>query len=268
MQGFSDSKKMSIRLSNVDIGYIENGKKSVVSKSLSAYFQGGMLTCLLGNNGIGKSTLLRTIARLQPTLGGNVLLCSNQGETNVATLSRHQLSRTVGVVLTDRAYAINLTAYELVAMGRVPHTGFLGRLNANDKVAIDRALQTVGVADYAKKTVRSLSDGMLQRTMIAKALAQQTALILLDEPTAFLDFSSKVSIMRLLLHLAHDEGKTILMTTHDVQLSLKMSDSIAVMDNDSIDVATPQEMTAHRSLQQLIAAAGASINKDTLTIDF
>lgn len=264
----NDSQTTAIELRHLAIGYAQNGSIATVATELSARFEAATLTCLLGNNGVGKSTLLRTIARLQTALSGEVMLVGNSGTVDVAGMSRQEVAQTIGVVLTDRPYAINLTAQELVAMGRTPHSNMWGSLKESDREAIRRAMELTGVDDFAQKPIRSLSDGMLQKAMIAKALAQQTPVILLDEPTAFLDFQSKVAMMRLLTSLAHREKETILMTTHDVQLALKLSDSIAVMSSGGIDVASPREMAAHPSLESLIDSAGAKLDAETMTIEF
>lgn len=262
------SPTAAIELRNLSIGYTHGGHTSTVAEQLSARFEIGSLTCLLGSNGVGKSTLLRTIARLQAPLGGSVGLCQDGQTVDISTMSSRHIAQTIGIVLTDRPYAINLTTRQLVAMGRTPYTSVWGSLEATDTEAIDSAMQLTGVDLYAQKPIRSLSDGMLQKAMIAKALAQQTPIILLDEPTAYLDFKAKVDLMRLLLKLAHHAKKTILMSTHDVQIALKLSDRIAVMSNGGITAAPPHEMAARRELKDLVASAGASLNADTLTIDF
>lgn len=264
----NNCQNAAIELRHLSIGYEQNGDVATVATNLSARFEAATLTCLLGNNGVGKSTLLRTVARLQPALGGAVMLVDGSDTTDVAQLSRRQVAQTISVVLTDRPYAINLTAQQLVAMGRTPHSNMWGSLRETDRAAIRHAIEITGVGPFAQMPIRSLSDGMLQKAMIAKALAQQTPIILLDEPTAFLDFQSKVATMRLLASLAHEEKKTILMTTHDVQLALKLSDSIAVMSAGGIAVASPRQMAAEQSLQELISSAGASLDANTMTIDF
>lgn len=257
----------AICLRDLAIGYVHGRSVNRVATALSARFEAGKLTCLLGNNGVGKSTLLRTVAGLQRPLGGGVAIDTGSGRKEVAAMSRHELAMAVGVVLTDRPYAINLTVRELVAMGRTPHTGLFGSLAKADNESIDHAIELTGIGGFVHKTVRSLSDGMLQKAMITKVLAAQTPIILLDEPTAYLDFEAKAGMMRLLRRLAHDEHKTIIATTHDLQFSLWLADDIAVMSDDGIDVGTPREMSSHPALLSLINRAGAKLNPATLAIE-
>jgi len=258
---------VAIELRCLAIGYGLGRDKSSVAEALSAQFEAGKLTCLLGNNGVGKSTLLRTIAGLQRPLGGSVTIDIGSGRKNVAEMSRHELAMAEGVVLTDRPYAINLTVKELVAMGRTPHTGLLGRLSEADREAVNHAIEVTGIGGFAMKKVKNLSDGMLQKAMIAKTLAAQTPIILLDEPTAYLDFAAKADVMRLLWKLAHDENKTVLATTHDLQLALWYSDDVAVMSGDGVEVGSPHDMAHRMALQSLVSQAGARLNPATLAIE-
>ena len=169
-----------VAVEGLDIGYVSRHRRHVVAERLTAHAEGGTLTCLIGRNGSGKSTLLRTVARLQPNLGGRVEL----GGVDTAAFSALQLARTLGVVLTSRPDASNITVGEVVAMGRAPYTGFWGRLSDADHRIVDEAMQSVGISHMSHRRVCSLSDGECQKTMIAKTLAQQTPYILLDEPTA------------------------------------------------------------------------------------
>lgn len=213
--------KLTLKIENLTTGY---GDKTV-SCGLEAVVQPGVLTCLLGENGAGKSTLLRTIAGLQPPLGGRVLLCTDGGPvTDTATLSRSARSRLISVVLTEHPDMQMVTAGELVGMGRLPYTGFFGGLTAADRQLVDQAMELTGTQRFASRQINSLSDGERQKVMIAKALAQQTPVILLDEPTAFLDYPSKVEMMVLLRRLAREEGLTILLSTHDIDLALRHGD--------------------------------------------
>lgn len=261
-------ENLSLQLCHLSIGYEKGRQQHAVAQQLSAMFEGSKLTCLLGNNGVGKSTLLRTIAALQSPLDGSIKLVSHDAKIDLASLARHEVAKTIGVVLTDRPYTINMSTRELVAMGRTPHTDRMGRLTDTDKQIVCHAMETTGVDQFADIAVRKLSDGMLQKAMIAKAVAQQTPVILLDEPTAFLDFAAKTSTMRMLLRLAHSENKTIVMSTHDVQLALRLADSIAVMTSSQIEVGSPQQMAAHPMLQDMLGEAGCRLNKETMTIEF
>ena len=210
-----------LALNNLVIGY--DGKAIVSEMTLSLAL--GTLTCLLGNNGTGKSTLLKTLAGFLKPISGSVAY----GGRSLESLSAKEIATTVGVVLTGRTEGQLLTVEDMVGLGRSPYTGFFGRLGTDDRRIVDSCMEMIGISQLRHKPLSSLSDGEYQKAVIAKALAQQTPVILMDEPTAFLDFRSKVELMELSLHLAHSEGKTILMTTHDVNLALKIADTILLM---------------------------------------
>ncbi len=217
----------TIVISDLSIGY----KDKVVWQGLTADVTSGRLTCLLGVNGVGKSTLLRTIAGFQPPLAGMVQLANGAGKLrDVTLLSKSQLSKIVSVVLTQRPDVQNMTVREMVGMGRLPYSGFFGSLHADDERIVDEAMAATGIADFAPRMFHALSDGERQKVMIAKALAQQTPIILLDEPTAFLDYPSKVEMMKLLHRLATDYDKTILLSTHDLELALQLGDRLLTLD--------------------------------------
>ena len=199
----------SVVLHNLSIGYLTKGNEKVVASGLNATINNGELTCLLGRNGIGKSTLLRTLSAFQPALEGEIVISSTQPPSSITSLTDKQLSRLIGIVLTEKPDVQNMTIEELVGMGRSPYTGFWGTLDDEDKKIVGEAIQLVGIENLQGRMVYTLSDGERQKVMIAKALAQQTPIIYLDEPTAFLDFPSKVETMQLLRRLALEEQKTI-----------------------------------------------------------
>ena len=199
----------------------------VVSSGLTAGLCAGKVTCLLGPNGAGKSTLLRTLAGYQRALGGRMDDVSPE---------------TLGVVLTERMEAMGLSVREVVAMGRHPYTGYFGRLTAEDEQVVDKAMRLTHTEEFANRIFQSLSDGERQKVMIAKALAQETPIILMDEPSAFLDFPSKVELMLMLHDLAHNQGKSILLSTHDVGIALKTADMLWLMQNGGMETGTPQEL--------------------------
>ena len=196
----------TIQLNNLSIGYPDKklGRKYIVH-SINATLYGGQLTCLLGANGVGKSTLLRTLSGFLPPLEGDVIVA----DKSLQSYTDKERARTIGVVLTERPELHHLSVSELAGMGRSPYTGFWGRLSKEDEVIVDEALCMVGMEEMATRLVETLSDGERQKVMIAKALAQQTPVIFLDEPTAFLDYPSKVETMLLLRRLAHETGKII-----------------------------------------------------------
>lgn len=221
----------TIKIVNLSTGY-HRGKddERVVMSGMNATIKSGELTCLIGSNGVGKSTLLRTLSAFQPCIKGSVYLegCLLQDYTD------RELSKEVSVVLTGKPQVRNMTVEELVGLGRSPYTGFWGHLSNADKRIVDQSIELVGITKLKGRMVQMLSDGERQKVMIAKALAQQTPIILLDEPTAFLDFSSKVEMIRLLRQLAHEMNKTILLSTHDLELAVKLSDTLWKLDAEGI----------------------------------
>ena len=215
-------KKVVIQAQDLCIGYRTGKQEKIVHEHLSFQLHAGELTCLLGANGAGKSTLLRTLSASQPALDGNLSLLNKP----LKDYSEKERSRTIGVVLTDKTFAGGLTVYELIALGRQPHTGFFGRLHKEDRLIIEKAMDDVGITHKAKNYTAELSDGERQKVMIAKALVQECPLILLDEPTAFLDVVSRIEIMHLLHRLAVEQNKAILLSTHDIEQALVLSDKL------------------------------------------
>ena len=225
----------AITTNRLTVGY--RGHRVVEDISLS--LPCGRLVCLLGPNGAGKSTLLRTLCGFQPPIAGTVTISGS----DITTMSAAEVARLVSVVLTDRPLTPSLTDAEMVGMGRAPYTGFWGRLSDDDRRLVSEAMQTVGIDSLATRRMGQLSDGERQKVMIAKALAQHTPVIVLDEPTAFLDYPSKVAVMKTLARLAHDEGKTILMSTHDLELAAQLGDELMKIENKHIRKITADEVS-------------------------
>lgn len=225
---------MDITLSNLTIGY----KHKIVAKNINTSIIAGQLTCLIGPNGVGKSTLLRTISGFQKPIEGQVAI----GGKMISKLNNSERAMLVSVVLTSRPTVSRLTAWEMVGMGRSPFTGFFGKLRGKDRKAVEKAMEMTGTTALAQRMTEDLSDGESQKIMIAKALAQQTPVMLLDEPTAFLDFDSRVDLMRLLAHLAHETGKTILLSTHDLGLACRLGDRLLELQADGITDKTKKEV--------------------------
>ena len=253
----------SIELRDVTTGYRSHGKDFRIGIHLTGQIQSGMLTILLGTNGAGKSTLLRSLSRSQPVLSGEIFL---EGRS-LNHFSRNELARTVGVVLTEREhYGDNLTTEETIALGRTPYTGFWDKPSAQDKAIIGEAQQKTGIRALSQRRLYTLSDGERQKVMIAKALAQQTPIILLDEPTAFLDFPSKLEIFRTLSQLAHEDGKTIVLSTHSVTLALQMADMLWVMKaGETATIGTPHELSECGALDFLFEKSGAQFDRKSMT---
>ena len=210
-----------LRLSNLNIGY--NDSAPVVS-SIDAELSDGCFCCLLGRNGTGKSTLLRTIAGLQHPLTGTI-----------------ERPDSTGIVLTAIPNLLNTKVREMVAYGRLAHTGIWGRLHDEDYAMADEAIRLVGIQDIADRLLSTLSDGEKQKTMIARAIAQQSPLLLLDEPSAFLDYPSRRELMHLLQDLAHIHRKTILLSTHDVELAAASADVLWIINDKTMVKKNPQD---------------------------
>jgi iron complex transport system ATP-binding protein len=225
--------KTLLHSTGLDVGY----RRKPVLRDLSFSLGAGELVSLIGVNGSGKSTLLRTLAGLQPALAGSVVLDGRP----LATLSPTQRARLVSVVLTGRPAVGLLDVHTLVSLGRQPWTDHLGRLKEDDLHKVEEALRMTGTAEFGARSILSLSDGELQKVLIARALAQDTPLMLLDEPTAFLDLVNRVKVMRLLQQIAKDAGRTVLLSTHDLQTAMALSDRLLVVFGEGVWSGTPQE---------------------------
>lgn len=252
-----------INIDNLSIGYRVKGGNKTVAEGLTVSLPEGRLTCLIGYNGAGKSTLLRTLAGFQPKLGGNIYI----GGREISDYSGRELSRTVSVVLTSKPDVMNMTVREIVALGRTPYTGYWGTLGDEDRRIVDNSMRQVGIDRLAERMSGTLSDGERQKMMIAKALAQQTPLIILDEPTAFLDYPSKVETMLLLVRLCRETGKTIFMSTHDLELALQTADMLWLMTpGRGIHTGTPHQLADSGDLSEFIERSGIVFHRDTLRI--
>lgn len=253
---------MDVELKDLSIGYRHRHGTRTVLENICATIRGGELTCLLGRNGAGKSTLLRTLSYFQPRLNGDIVMNGR----SIDSYSNRERARMISVVLTEKPDVQNMTAREMVAMGRMPYTGFWGTHNIEDDRMTDDAADMVGITDLAGRKVSSLSDGERQKVMIAKALAQQTPVIYLDEPTAFLDYPSKVETMELLQRISHDAGKTVFLSTHDIELALQMADTIWLMGTgpkSRLHTGSPEDLALDGSLESFFAGRGICFDSDT-----
>lgn len=249
-----------IHLEDLTIGYRSKGRDTVVARGLNADINAGELTCLLGTNGVGKSTLLRTLSAFQPPLGGTVSINGRP----ISEYTDKELARTVGVVLTDKPDVQNMTVSDMVALGRSPYTGFWGGLSREDLEVVDRSMAFTGIERLSHRMVHTLSDGERQKVMIAKALAQETPVILLDEPTAFLDFPSKVEMMQLLHDLSRKTQKTIFLSTHDLELALQAADRIWLLHPDKgLSTGSPEDLALDGTLGSFFVRKGIAFDNST-----
>ena len=232
-----------LNTNNLAIGYkTSRGRTHIVAADICASLIPGELVCLLGANGAGKSTLLRTIAGMQPPIQGTVELLGN----DIYNLAPQELAKILSLVLTEKIDVGMLCAETLVSMGRYPYTDWWGNLTAKDEKIVQWAIASVGSLHLAKRNVNQLSDGERQKIMIARALAQEPALMLLDEPTAFLDLPRRVEIMQLLRQLAQQTKKAILLSTHDLDLALRLADKIWLLTADGfLQIGAPEDLVLY-----------------------
>ena len=236
-----------LELTNLGIGYKVGRKDITVLNSVNALLCKGELVSILAPNGAGKSTLIKTITGILPSLGGEIKILRR----SLNSISAKDLAAKISIVLTDRVDADMLSVETLVSFGRYPYTGWTGRLNQEDFRAIEEAIEITGIQKLRNNFVSRLSDGEKQKVMIARAVAQQTPIMILDEPTAFLDLPNKVMIMRLLKKLAKDFSKTILISTHDLELALQTADKTWLISSDKkFYQGTPDELAANGSIHK------------------
>lgn len=232
-----------ITLEDFSIGF---GDRRLLD-SVSTTFAGGRLTALIGRNGTGKSTLLRAIAGLNRSYSGTVRLDGS----DIRSLRTDRTARMIAFVTTERVRIASMRCEDVVAVGRAPYTNWIGRMQAEDKEAVYDALDAVGMRDYALRTMDTMSDGECQRIMIARALAQNTPNILLDEPTSFLDLPGRFRLARLLSALAHERGKCILFSTHELDVASKTCDDIALIEPVSLIHLPVERMAQSGHIERL-----------------
>jgi len=247
------------------VGY-RNGKNSVTLLSgLNLTLEKGKLVALLGQNGAGKSTLLRALTCDERPISGTIEVDGK----NLLEMPQKQRSRILGLVSTERIQAGALTVTELVGLGRQPHTGFLGRLDEEDHQIVHQAMVDAGIISKANEYIASLSDGERQKAMIARALAQQTPIIILDEPTAFLDVASRIETMRLLQTLAHDRGKAVLLSSHDISQSLMLADQLWLITTDrQVLTGAPADLIKAGAMDNLFTNRSIHFNPTILDYSF
>lgn len=217
-------------IDNLTIGY----RNKVIAGPLDCQLRGRELVCVIGRNGSGKSTFLRTLAGLQSPLSGDVRWQDGDSTVSCRSLRKDELARIFSVVLTEQPDGVNLTVHDVVAMGRMPYTGFFGSLGNDDEKMVEQALSLTGMSAFAHRDISTLSDGERQKIMIARAIAQHTPVMLLDEPTAFLDYESKKTTMAMLHAIATDMDKLVLVSTHDLDIALRHAGRFVTIGGDGL----------------------------------
>lgn len=247
-----------IELKDFTIGY---GERKLLT-DVNAHIGDAKLTALIGRNGSGKSTMLRAIAGLNPHYEGEIILNGNLA----TTLSYEKLAKNLAFVSTERTRIPNLRCIDVVAIGRAPYTNWIGKMQKEDIEIVEKALQSVGMWEYAERTMDKMSDGECQRVMIARALAQSTPIILLDEPTSFLDLPNRYELCALLSDLAHNVGKCILFSTHELDIALSLCDSIALIDTPHLHCLPTEKMRTSGFIDRLFQNDNMTYDAATSTI--
>lgn len=252
-----------ISTQDLDIGFPGKGRRklaTVVASEINVTMKRGEIVCLLGPNGSGKSTLIRTLAGLQAQLKGDVILDGHQ----LNQYANKHVARKISTVLTDRITIGNISVYELVAFGRSPYTGWFGSLNKKDEEIVEWAIASAGIEQFVDRDVLHLSDGERQKVMIARALAQDTPAVLLDEPTAHLDLPNRVEIIRLLRRLAHDTNKGILLSTHELDLALKAADTLWLINRmGEVITGTPEDLVLEGTFESVFERDSFDFDRST-----
>jgi cobalamin transport system ATP-binding protein len=235
------NQNIILRTKELSIGYSSKKVQTIVASNINIELFEGELVGLIGANGIGKSTLLRTLTKVQESLSGNVII----NEKDLIGYNTNELSKVLSLVLTEQVVSKNLSVFELVALGRQPYTNWVGNLSANDIEIINQSLHQTNIEDLKHKKCFELSDGQLQKVMIARAFAQDTSLIILDEPTTHLDMYHKAYILKLLQKMVKDTQKTILFSSHEIDLAIQLCDKLIVMTEEKIVIDTPNNIIKH-----------------------
>jgi iron complex transport system ATP-binding protein len=253
------SDKTLLHARGLQTGYRSGSRKTIITGGpLDLKIHSGQLICLLGPNGAGKSTLLRTLAGLQPALAGNIEIAG----AGTGRMTPAQLAKKVSLVLTDRVANNNLTVYSLVALGRYPYSGWLGLLNESDKTAIQWAIEVAGIGSFTHRKVHTLSDGESQKVMLARALAQDTPILMLDEPTAHLDLPSRIQLMRLLHRLARETHKGILLSTHELDLALQVAGEVWLLQTGGqLHRGAPEDLVLNGVFEAAFVKEGIAFDK-------
>ena len=251
-----------IHTQSLAIGYIEGRTNKVLQENINLSLSSGEIISLMGQNGVGKTTFIKTLSGLHKGISGSVY----HQDRLIDEISKSFLAKQISVVLTEKPFAAHLSVIELIALGRHPYSNWLGRLSTSDKQAIDLAMSQTNIDYLARKKLYQLSDGQFQKVMIARALAQETDLIILDEPTAHLDLSNKIEIMLLLKSIA-GSGKGVLIATHDLQVSLQLSDRLWLFNfNQPVLDGCPEDLILQGAVDQTLFPINNNIDLTTGTV--
>jgi iron complex transport system ATP-binding protein len=257
-------EKEILSVDSLKIGYVTGTRKTILLPPLNATAKEGELIAIIGRNGIGKSTLLRTLAGIQISLGGEILYSGK----NIRDYTRNELALKVGYISTEQVKVSNMSVYDLVSIGRYPHTNWFGRINPNDHMIVMDAIKMTSMTEFCHKNISELSDGERQKAMIARILAQDAGLMIMDEPTAFLDIGSKYEILHLMHQLTRNSGKTIIFSTHDMQSAVSQSDKIwLILDNELKDGA-PEDLMIEGAFDHLFESSHVQFNSGDGSFSF
>lgn len=252
------NKHIILSTENLSIGYQSKTKNTYIAKDLNIQLEKGKLVCLLGKNGIGKSTLLRTLSKTQQKLSGNIFI----DKQNLFDIPAKVFAKKMSLVLTEKIPESQLSVYELIALGRQPYTNWLGRLSKQDIEKVNEAIELTEITHLIDKKNYELSDGQLQKVMIARALAQDTDVILLDEPTAHLDLHHKIEVFKILQELVEKTNKTIILSTHEVNLALQLADELWLMTPNKFTVGTTDSLIKSKDIDTLFPNNQVHFNHD------
>jgi iron complex transport system ATP-binding protein len=250
-----------LNFDTLKIGYVSGRHQKTLLPPLNASANSGELVAVIGRNGIGKSTLLRTLIGIQPSIDGNIFV----GGKNIREYSRIELAQKVGYISTENVKVSNMNVYDLVSLGRFPYTDWIGTIDEENNIIILNALEKTGMLDFRDRLVSELSDGERQRAMIARILAQDTGIMIMDEPTAFLDIGSKYEIMHLLHHLSHAEGKTVIFSTHDLSMAISQADKIWLILENKLIEGGPEDLMITGAFDQLFDPSTMQFNSESGT---
>lgn len=238
-------EKKGIKIDHASMGYKTRGKELIVLNDIDLQLNSGELIGIAGINGSGKSTLIRSICGLQSLLKGSIFV----RDKNINNLSREERAKLISVVLTEKVGGFNLNCYDAVAMGRIPYTNLFGALEEADKRVIEHSINECGLHEHQHKLLNELSDGLFQKTMIARCLAQETDIMLLDEPGAFLDYAAKHDLFRKLKKLAEVDSKCILISSHELDLLIKYCTKILLVNEKTIELIPVKDALSHKTFQ-------------------